>query len=133
MTTLATTDISPYEFQYQGRTIILIDTPGINQPFVSEAEVLTRLLRWVREIYGPEGKLSGIIYLHDINAVRMQGSVLRGLNGLAELCGDESFDKLVLGTTFGIGSPRRRLVGTRNWNSSGQVDSGTTSSSEGLE
>lgn len=100
MTTLATTDISPYEFQYQGRTIILIDTPGINQPFVSEAEVLTRLLRWVREIYGPEGKLSGIIYLHDLNAVRMQGSVLRGLNGLAELCGDESFDKLVLGTTF---------------------------------
>ena len=55
---------------------------------------------WLASTYRAGQKLSGILYLYRIDETRMKGSSLRNLSMFKQLCGDQFYKNLTLGTTY---------------------------------
>jgi flagellar biosynthesis GTPase FlhF len=98
---LVTSEVAAYQFQYQGRDIVLIDTPGFNDTTKSETEVLKSIADYLDITYRnpPYLKLTGIIYLQSIMDPRMYGSSLRNLRMFRDLVGPSPLKNVILATT----------------------------------
>lgn len=79
---------------------MLVDTPGFNDTFRDDKEILTEITDWLASIYQQGKKITGVIYLHPINQPRMEGSALLNLTIMQKLCGSETFENVVLASTF---------------------------------
>jgi len=79
---------------------MLVDSPGFNDTYKSETQVLREIAEWLGESYEKETKLSGIIYVHPIKNERMEGSAMRNLKMFRELCGTNPLRNVVLVTSF---------------------------------
>ncbi|KAK1066326.1 hypothetical protein LTR74_007213 [Friedmanniomyces endolithicus] len=94
-----TSEVRPFEFEYDGHHITLIDTPGFNDTTRSEAEVLKSIAEYLSIAYSDHQKLTGIIYLQSIMDPRMYGSTLRNLKMFKVLVGPDPFPNVLLATT----------------------------------
>jgi hypothetical protein len=94
-----TSTITSYEVTIRDREYVLVDTPGFNDTYLSDSEVLQRLAEWLKSTHQAGTKLGGILYLHRITDSRMQGSILRNLNMFKQLCGEGFYKNITLGTT----------------------------------
>ncbi|KAH6880600.1 P-loop containing nucleoside triphosphate hydrolase protein [Coprinopsis sp. MPI-PUGE-AT-0042] len=83
----------------QGRRLILVDTPGFDDTFADDSEILTRVTAWLAQSYNKNMQIAGVIYMNDISQKRMFGSTRMNLKMFTKLCGDESFKKVVLATS----------------------------------
>ncbi|KAH8682881.1 hypothetical protein BGZ60DRAFT_368522, partial [Tricladium varicosporioides] len=88
-----------YEVTIGDKEYVLVDTPGFNDTYFSDSEVLQSLVEWLKSTYQAGTKLSGILYLHRITDSRMQGSMLRNLNMFKQLCGEGFYKHITLGIT----------------------------------
>ncbi|KAI9675987.1 MAG: hypothetical protein M1822_008373 [Bathelium mastoideum] len=105
-----TADLVGYSFHFRGYNVNLVDTPGFNDTFKSETEVLQLIADWLGGSYKSDTRLSGIIYLHSINNTRMEGSALRNFKMFRQLCGNDPLKNIVLATTFWeIGDEQKSL------------------------
>lgn len=95
-----TQSIETYPVNLMGYEVVLVDTPGFNDTYNSDGDILQSLVSWLASSYESGTKLSGIIYLHNINDVRVQGSAVRNLRVFRELCGEDYFENVTLCTTF---------------------------------
>lgn len=92
---------SVYQVAYAtSRNVFLVDTPGFDDSDKSDAEILSMLANWLAVTYSNRTKLHGILYLHRIIDVRMQGSARRNLKVFKDLCGPDALEKVVLVTTM---------------------------------
>lgn len=89
-----------HRFKTDEYDIVLVDTPGFNDTFKTDTEVLMELAKWLEVTYKVNSKLSGIIYLHRIMDVRMEGSAMRNLKMFRKLCGDDPLSNVVITSTF---------------------------------
>lgn len=80
--------------------IYLIDTPGFDDTNMTDADVLRNLADWLAFTYSHGIKLHGVLYLHRITDVRMQGSAKKNLLMFNKLCGEHALRKVVLVTTM---------------------------------
>ncbi|EDR05892.1 uncharacterized protein LACBIDRAFT_302516 [Laccaria bicolor S238N-H82] len=87
----------PHSILFRDRRVVLVDTPGFDDTFAAESEVLNRIASWLAHL--ADTKLGGLIYLHDISLPRMKGTALRNLEVFKKLCGDRALRSVVLGTT----------------------------------
>ncbi|KAG8531169.1 uncharacterized protein KY384_004527 [Bacidia gigantensis] len=81
-------------------TVYLIDTPGFDDTNRSDNEVLSEIASWLTASYTQKIRLSGIIYLHRISDVRMQGSAKKNLFMFKKLCGQNALSNVILATTM---------------------------------
>ncbi|GKT52237.1 uncharacterized protein ColSpa_12418 [Colletotrichum spaethianum] len=90
-----------YHFDHEiyGR-IELLDTPGFDDTFSADTEVLREIAARMSKMYKDGKKLAGIIYLHRISDNRMTGSALRNLRMFKELCGENAYRHVVLTTSM---------------------------------
>lgn len=88
--------------------MVLVDTPGFNDTYRSDGDILQNLVEWLANTYKNGTKLSGIIYLHRITDVRMQGSAMRNLRVFRELCGPGFFPHVTLCASFWSTSPYKQ-------------------------
>lgn len=79
---------------------MLVDTPGFNDTFRDDEEILKEITNWLATTYREGKKITGIIYLHPINQPRMEGTSLLNLTVMQKLCGSETFENVVLASTF---------------------------------
>lgn len=79
---------------------MLVDSPGFNDTYKSETQVLKEIAEWLGDSYEKKTKLSGIIYMHPIKSERMEGSAMRHLRMFRELCGEEPLRNVILVTSF---------------------------------
>jgi len=79
---------------------VLVDTPGFDDTYLSDRDVLEKISEWLASSYRAGTKLSAIIYLHRISDPRMQGSALRNFTVFKKLCGEDCFRSVFLCTTF---------------------------------
>ncbi|KAF9004213.1 P-loop containing nucleoside triphosphate hydrolase protein [Cyathus striatus] len=81
------------------RRLVVVDTPGFDDTFVDDAEILRRISVWLAVSYTKDMKLAGVIYLHEISQTRMLGTTRKNLEMFHKLCGDDALSSVVLGTT----------------------------------
>ncbi|KAG1740785.1 P-loop containing nucleoside triphosphate hydrolase protein [Suillus paluster] len=81
------------------RRIVLVDTPGFDDTFVDDCEILRRIAVWLASSYGDHMKVAGILYLHDISQPRMFGTSRRNLDMFRRLCGENAEKNVILVTT----------------------------------
>lgn len=100
----------------------LVDTPGFDDTDRKDTDVLRDVAGWLGVSYKNKIRLSGMIYLHRIIDVRMQGTAKRNLFMFQKLCGHECFGQIVLATTMwshvppGIGTQREKeLIETEDF------------------
>ncbi|KAF5972517.1 hypothetical protein FCOIX_9311 [Fusarium coicis] len=65
-----TQEINAYEFNTRGHNVILVDTPGFNDTYKSDADILLDLAKWLEVMYRQNAKLTGILCLHRITDVQ---------------------------------------------------------------
>ncbi|PKS11746.1 hypothetical protein jhhlp_001735 [Lomentospora prolificans] len=82
-----------------GAPILIIDTPGFDDPEISDSDILTEISRILVAQYKLGMELKGIIYLHRITDVRFTGSSVKAFNILQRICGEESFRSVLLTTS----------------------------------
>lgn len=93
--------VQVYSFAYSPSvTVHLVDTPGFDDTNRKDCDVLREISGWLSESYTQQVLLTGILYLHRITDLRMQGSGKMSLALLHKLCGSEALKKVVLVTTM---------------------------------
>jgi len=95
-----TSSISMYSFNYLSHRVHLIDTPGFDDSYRSESEILQEVAYWLTKAYQNGFLLNGIVYLYSIAQPRWTASAEKSLAVLKALCGPESYEAVVLATTF---------------------------------
>jgi hypothetical protein len=80
--------------------VALLDTPGFDDTYKTDAEVLQGVADFLAFTYKKDMKLSGIIYLQRITDPRMTHGGRANLELFRALCGDDPLRKVVLATTF---------------------------------
>ncbi|KAG6824947.1 hypothetical protein H0H92_005338 [Tricholoma furcatifolium] len=85
---------------YPNNRILILDTPGFDDTFVDDKEILRRIAVWLAQSYAADMKIAGIIYLHDITRKRWQGSMARNFEAFKLLIGSDSAEKVVFGITM---------------------------------
>lgn len=89
-----------HEFSLDGRCAAILDTPGFDDTYKTDAEVLESIAEFLSMTYRKNLRLSGIIYLQRITDPRMNHSGRANLLMFRALCGDDPLRKVVLATTF---------------------------------
>ncbi|KAH6879631.1 P-loop containing nucleoside triphosphate hydrolase protein [Coprinopsis sp. MPI-PUGE-AT-0042] len=107
----------------QNRRLILVDTPGFDDTFSDDSDILRRISAWLAKAYNDDRLISGVVYMNDISQKRMFGSTRMNLKMFTKLCGDDAFEKVVLATSqwdnlpsnLGIGEQRERELSKDLW------------------
>lgn len=77
-----------------------MDTPGFDDSFRSDADILRQLSEYLAAAWSRKMQLTGLLYLHRIMDVRFGGAAGRNLRMFRKLCGDDNLASVVLATTF---------------------------------
>jgi hypothetical protein len=86
--------------QIDGRIVTLIDTPGFDDTNMTDGEVLSLIAKWLSETYQHGILLTGIILLQPVDINRAFGSEARRTRLFREICGRDTFENVVIGTTM---------------------------------
>jgi hypothetical protein len=78
----------------------VVDTPGFDDTSRTDEDILDEIVGFLVYQYELGIKLRGIIYLHRITDVRMQGSAQRYFEMFKRLCGEKNLGHVVLITTM---------------------------------
>lgn len=81
------------------RSVTVVDTPGFDDTYRTNAEVLTEITDYLTTQYTLKIPLRGIIYLHPIHENKMRGSGRQYLEMFQALCGDDALKNVLLVTT----------------------------------
>ncbi|KIO01071.1 hypothetical protein M404DRAFT_151024, partial [Pisolithus tinctorius Marx 270] len=82
------------------RLYVFVDTPGFDNTYRSERDILRTIAEWLEMKYRNDVKLTGIIYTHRITDNRMPGSVCKNLDMFSRLCGYKAAEHVRLVTTM---------------------------------
>lgn len=82
------------------RVVYLVDTPGFNDTWRSDFEILKEVSFIASQIYRQGVKLAGILYLHRISDNRVSGSAMKNFTLLEKMCGPSGAPRVFLVTTM---------------------------------
>ncbi|EWC47043.1 hypothetical protein DRE_03805 [Drechslerella stenobrocha 248] len=77
----------------------ILDTPGFDDSYMSDFEILEGLTLELATIYKEARPLTGVIYVHDISKEKMGGTSHKSLKTFQKLVGETSLKNVVLVTT----------------------------------
>ncbi|KAG6335336.1 hypothetical protein ID866_3747 [Astraeus odoratus] len=83
-----------------GHHYVFVDTPGFDDTYRSDRDILRTIADWLENKYRGSVKLAGVIYTHRITDNRMSGSVCKNLDMFGRLCGDKAAARVRLVTTM---------------------------------
>ncbi|KAL2867562.1 uncharacterized protein BJX67DRAFT_380913 [Aspergillus lucknowensis] len=97
-----TQEVAVYRCKQSGPVNIwLVDTPGFDDTHRSDTDVLREIAAWLTHSFSSQDViLNGMIYLHRIIDIRMQGSALKNLFMFKKLCGRDALKNVILATTM---------------------------------
>jgi len=97
-----TSDIRAIRIQHPSskRTIVLLDTPGFDDTYLSDASVLKIISFWLMKTYQRHIKLKGVVYMHRITDNRFAGTPHKNLRMFGKLVGDDAIRNVIFTTTM---------------------------------
>ncbi|KAK4501944.1 hypothetical protein PRZ48_007754 [Zasmidium cellare] len=72
-----------------GKRVYLMDTPGFDDTFKTDTDILRKIASWLNEAYSNRLQLTGIVYLHRIQDNRVTGAAMKNLRMFKKLCGND--------------------------------------------
>ncbi|KAJ3525844.1 hypothetical protein NMY22_g10407 [Coprinellus aureogranulatus] len=87
-------------FSLDGRTVILVDTPGFDDTKKSDTDILKMIAQFLTHSYEEGKKLAGVIYIHRISDFRVGGTSSRNFSMFRKLCGDSTLKNVVVMTNM---------------------------------
>ncbi|KAI5991962.1 hypothetical protein EDD15DRAFT_2142964, partial [Pisolithus albus] len=103
------------------RNIVLVDTPGCNNSFMTDSQVLAEIAWWLIKVYEKNIKLHGILYFHPISVYTIRETAARNYNIFKELWGKDYCKNVILVTTMWgqvseeVGSEREQDLQSDFW------------------
>ncbi|KAF5359745.1 hypothetical protein D9756_003445 [Leucocoprinus leucothites] len=95
-----TDDINVFKCQGpRGREFHFVDTPGFDDTYRHEGEILSRIASWLLQTYQDRRMLSGVLYLHNITDNRMTNTRLQNLDIFKKICGSDAYSSVCLVST----------------------------------
>jgi len=89
----------------KGYRLVLLDTPGFDDTYKSDVEILKPIVAWLADSRRRGALIGGVLYLHDISVKRFNSTACQNLRTFTHLCGDDCMKKTVLVTTnWGLGT-----------------------------
>ncbi|KAG8800332.1 hypothetical protein FRB91_005936 [Serendipita sp. 411] len=82
------------------RNVVLVDTPGFDDTYRSDIDILTMIAEFLVRAYKKGLPLDTILYLHRITDKRMTGSLMKNLKMFVSLCGIQSMPAVTIVTTM---------------------------------
>ncbi|KAL5336961.1 P-loop containing nucleoside triphosphate hydrolase protein [Aspergillus crustosus] len=95
-----TKGVGMHSMALKDRLVYLIDTPGFNDTWRSDTEILKEISFILSQIYRKGMKLAGILYLHRISDNRVSGSTIKNIALLEKICGPQALSRVFLVTTM---------------------------------
>ncbi|TKA49893.1 hypothetical protein B0A49_13745, partial [Cryomyces minteri] len=95
-----TSSLGIFSFEYEGRNVYLIDTPGFDDTNRTDIETLKAISYYLSVSYANRVNISGIVYPHRISDNRMSGASKKNLTTFESLCGDGTYSNVVIATTM---------------------------------
>ncbi|KAJ3516326.1 hypothetical protein NLJ89_g1188 [Agrocybe chaxingu] len=89
-----------------GYRLVLLDTPGFDDTYKGDLEILKRIAKWLADAYRKEFVIASVLYFHDMSNKRFTASARKNLELFSNLCGDSAIGKTVLVTTNWNGDPK---------------------------
>jgi hypothetical protein len=77
----------------------LIDTPGFDDTYRSDAKILEEINRCLSEYFHKDAKVTGVLYVHAITEARMRGSAMKNLRMFRQVVGSNNMSHCCLVTT----------------------------------
>ncbi|PKS07357.1 hypothetical protein jhhlp_005959 [Lomentospora prolificans] len=94
-----TQTVQSIRMRYQNMNVTILDSPGFNDTYRTDTDVLLDITSYLSTVYTQGFKLSGIIYLHSISHKKMEGSSRMSLLMFRKLVGDAALGNVILATT----------------------------------
>ncbi|KAG8798111.1 hypothetical protein FRC16_007994 [Serendipita sp. 398] len=91
------------------QTIWFVETPGFDDTYTSDIEILTMIAEFLIKVRHNNLKLDTILYFHRITDREMKGSVLKNLRMFASICGNVAMPNVVVVMTMWSLLPRREI------------------------
>ncbi|KAI4915331.1 hypothetical protein J4E85_010456 [Alternaria conjuncta] len=91
--------VVPCTFE-DGTKVYLVDTPGFDDTYRSDSEILREVALWLNKAHTEKLRLAGIIFLQRISDVRVGNSGVKNITMFQKLCGDGPLSSVVLATTM---------------------------------
>ncbi|CAA7262287.1 unnamed protein product [Cyclocybe aegerita] len=92
-------DLAAHSSEPAESRLILVDTPGFDDTFVDDVEILRQIANWLAASYRRRMPIGGVLYLHDISLKRFTGTARRNLEMFRRLCGQDALPKVIVVTT----------------------------------
>ncbi|KIM59587.1 hypothetical protein SCLCIDRAFT_1217533 [Scleroderma citrinum Foug A] len=108
-----TQDIREFTVNTSSGLYVFVDTPGFDDTYRCDRDVLHMINEWLRQKYQGEVKLSGLIYMHRITDNRMHNSVCKNVNRFGQLCGANTAEHVWLVTTMWDTVRDQRIAASR--------------------
>lgn len=84
-----------------GRSIVLIDTPGFDDDTRSDVEILEQLAKWMADQgHTKKNQLDGLIFLQPITAHRVGGAERKRTRLLKNILGNDAYKHIIIATTM---------------------------------
>ncbi|KAF9038124.1 hypothetical protein BJ165DRAFT_1532015 [Panaeolus papilionaceus] len=103
-------------------SLVLVDTPGFDDPDKSDAHILEIIANWLESTYRRRILLTGLVYLHRITDIRHDVGIQNTMNVFQRLSGPNAFERVVLVTTMWndlrdkqMGREREELLMNNHW------------------
>ncbi|ETS83583.1 hypothetical protein PFICI_05459 [Pestalotiopsis fici W106-1] len=96
-----TSKVSFFPLQHHsGCRVFLVDTPGFDDTYKSDGEILQSLAFVLAQTYSQRLFVAGVIYTHPITTIRLGGRATRSLEILKRLCGEQAYSRIIFITTM---------------------------------
>ncbi|KAJ4352431.1 uncharacterized protein N0V89_007779 [Didymosphaeria variabile] len=101
--------------------VLLMDTPGFDDPVRTDAEILNEIADVLAAQYKLGVKLKGIVYLHRITDIRYTGASIKTFEICKKICGIDALKNVILATTRwdglndALGSDREHQLREEFW------------------
>ncbi|KAK0711825.1 P-loop containing nucleoside triphosphate hydrolase protein [Lasiosphaeris hirsuta] len=97
--------VKPYplsvKFELDGRTVILIDTPGFDDDQRSDVQILEAIFKWMtRKGLLKNQLLDGLIFLHPVTLNRVGGAEQRRTRLFEKILGPKAYKRVIIATTM---------------------------------
>lgn len=95
-----TDKVQTAQCEVDGQRITLIDTPGFDDTFKSQADILRDIADFLEHTYQSKRKLAGVIYMHRISDTRVGGIARENFRLFTRICGGHAMQNVMIVTTM---------------------------------